>query len=50
MKDTLRIFADMLAGLTVKPETMRAAALRGYATTTDLADYLVKKPALPRCV
>ena len=43
LKDTLRIFADMLAGLTVKPEAMRAAALRGYATATDLADYLVKK-------
>ena len=43
LKDTLRIFADMLAGLTVKPEAMRAAALRGHATATDLADYLVKK-------
>jgi len=43
LKDTLRIFADMLAGLTVKPEAMRAAALRGYATATDLADYLVRK-------
>ena len=43
LKDTLRIFADMLAGLTVKPEAMRAAALKGHATATDLADYLVKK-------
>jgi argininosuccinate lyase len=43
LRDTLRIFADMLAGLTVKPEAMRAAAQRGYATATDLADYLVKK-------
>lgn len=43
LKDTLRIFADMLAGLSVKPEAMRAAALRGHATATDLADYLVKK-------
>ncbi|MFG6456249.1 argininosuccinate lyase [Roseateles sp. BYS96W] len=43
LKDTLRIFADMLAGLTAKPEAMRAAALRGHATATDLADYLVKK-------
>jgi argininosuccinate lyase len=33
----------MLAGLTVKPEAMRAAALKGHATATDLADYLVKK-------
>ena len=43
LKDTLRIFADMLAGLTAKPEAMRAAALKGHATATDLADYLVKK-------
>ena len=41
--DTLRIFADMASGITVKPEPMRAAALQGYATATDLADYLVKK-------
>jgi len=43
LKDTLRIFADMLAGLTVRPEAMRAAALKGHATATDLADYLVKQ-------
>ncbi len=43
LKDTLRIFADMVGGITVKPEVMEAAALRGYATATDLADYLVKK-------
>lgn len=41
--DTLRIFADMAGGITVKPKAMRAAALQGYATATDLADYLVKK-------
>jgi argininosuccinate lyase len=41
--DTLRIFADMAAGIRVKPEAMRAAALQGFATATDLADYLVKK-------
>ncbi|WP_426319305.1 argininosuccinate lyase [Pseudoduganella sp. R-43] len=41
--DTLRIFADMAGGITVKPEAMRSAALQGYATATDLADYLVKK-------
>jgi len=43
LKDTLTIYADMLAGLHVNPEAMRQAALRGYATATDLADYLVKK-------
>ena len=41
--DTLRIFADMSRRITVKPEAMRQAALQGYATATDLADYLVKK-------
>jgi argininosuccinate lyase len=41
--DTLRIFADMARGITVHPEAMRAAAFQGYATATDLADYLVKK-------
>ena len=43
LTDTLRIFADMARGITVKPDAMRAAALQGYATATDLADYLVKK-------
>jgi argininosuccinate lyase len=40
---TLRIYADMVGGITVKAEAMRSAALQGYATATDLADYLVKK-------
>jgi len=43
LKDTLRIFAEMAAGITVKASNMEAAAKRGYATATDLADYLVKK-------
>ena len=43
LKDTLRIFADMAGGITTKPEAMEQAALRGYATATDLADYMVKK-------
>lgn len=43
LKDTLRIFAEMVGGITVKKEAMEAAALKGYATATDLADYLVKK-------
>ena len=41
--DTLRIFADMAGGISVKPDAMRSAALQGYATATDLADYLGKK-------
>ena len=55
LKDTLRIFAEMMGGqpdpqtgklsggLTVNQDAMRSAAARGYATATDLADYLVKK-------
>jgi len=55
LRDTLRIFAEMIGGqlnpatgeksggLTVKPQAMQDAALKGYATATDLADYLVKK-------
>jgi argininosuccinate lyase len=43
LKDTLRIFAEMIGGVTTQPEAMEKAALRGYATATDLADYLVKK-------
>jgi argininosuccinate lyase len=43
LKDTLRIFAELVGGIVVKPEAMERAARRGYATATDLADYLVKK-------
>ena len=55
LRDTLRIMAEMVGGavdpatgarsggLIVKAEAMERAALRGYATATDLADYLVKK-------
>lgn len=41
--DTLKIYADMLQGVRIKPEAMRQAALEGFSTATDLADYLVKK-------
>jgi len=41
--DTLRIFADMVTGIRVKPDAMAAALKQGFATATDLADYLVKK-------
>jgi argininosuccinate lyase len=40
---TLEIYADMLRGIKVNKEAMRAAATEGFATATDLADYLVKK-------
>ncbi len=54
LRDTLRIFAEIIGGqrdasgvlsggIEVRPDPMRAAAQQGYATATDLADYLVKK-------
>ena len=41
--DSLAVFTDMLAGLEVNTERMRKAAEAGFATATDLADYLVRK-------
>ena len=55
LKDTLRIFSEMIGGQTnsqtgqkeggisVNASAMQAATKKGYATATDLADYLVKK-------
>ena len=43
VRDTLRIMAEMVGGISVKKDAMERAALRGYATATDLADYLTKK-------
>ncbi len=55
LRDTLRIFVEMIGGqvdpatgakaggITVNAPAMEAAARKGYATATDLADYLVKK-------
>ncbi len=41
--DTLRIFADLVGGVRVRADRMRAAAAEGFSTATDLADYLVRK-------
>jgi argininosuccinate lyase len=41
--DTLRIFAEMIAGISTRPENMRDALRQGYATATDLADYLARR-------
>ncbi len=43
LKGSLKVFAEMMGSLTCNRERMRAAALQGYATATDLADYLVRK-------
>jgi argininosuccinate lyase len=43
LSDTLTIFAEMVAGITVNPQRMQAAAIEGFATATDLADALVRR-------
>ena len=43
VRGSLRAFADMVPAIEVRRERMRAAAMQGYATATDLADYLVRK-------
>ena len=42
VKDTLRAFCDMMAGVEPQAETMHRAAQMGFPTATDLADYLVR--------
>jgi argininosuccinate lyase len=42
VKGCLRLFADMMPQISVKRDNMREAALRGFSTATDLADYLVR--------
>ncbi len=41
--NSLRAFADMLPNIRAKRENMYQSAKRGFATATDLADYLVRK-------
>ncbi len=41
--DCLKAFADMIPAIKAKKESMRTAALKGFSTATDLADYLVRK-------
>ena len=43
VRDSLIIMTDLAANIVVKPDNMRVAVMKGYATATDLADYLVKK-------
>ena len=42
VRDTLRIFADLVRGIEARPAAMREALGQGHATATDLADYLVR--------
>lgn len=43
VKGCLRAFADMIPAIEPRREVMHEAARRGFATATDLADYLVRK-------
>tara|TARA_R110002126_G_scaffold114047_3_gene252648 strand:+ start:1990 stop:3384 length:1395 start_codon:yes stop_codon:yes gene_type:complete len=43
LRDCLRAFADMIPAIQPRVDVMREAALRGFSTATDLADYLVRK-------
>jgi len=43
LKGCLKAYADMVPAIEVKAENMRQAALKGFSTATDLADYLVVK-------
>ena len=43
VRGSLMAFADMVLALVPNIDNMREAALRGFSTATDLADYLVKK-------
>ena len=43
VRDCLTIMVDLAAAIEVRPDRMAAAVKRGFATATDLADYLVKK-------
>ncbi|MCP3870624.1 MAG: argininosuccinate lyase [Gammaproteobacteria bacterium] len=43
LKGSLKVFADMVPAISCRRDNMRAAATRGFATATDLADYLVRK-------
>jgi argininosuccinate lyase len=43
LKGCLKVFADMIPAISCRHEAMRAAAKQGFATATDLADYLVVK-------
>ena len=43
LQGSLRAFADMVPNIQVKKESMYQAAKQGFATATDLADYLVNR-------
>jgi len=42
LRGSLKVFADMVPAISCNTDRMRSAALQGFATATDLADYLVR--------
>ncbi len=42
LRGSFKVYADMMAALTIKRDNMEQAALQGFSTATDLADYLVR--------
>ena len=43
LRGSLKVFADMIPAMAINRENMAKAALQGFSTATDLADYLVRK-------
>jgi len=43
LRDVLTLLAELLKGVEPRPERMRKALDEGFATATDLADYLVRR-------
>ncbi len=43
LKGSLKVFADMVPAIHCNTAAMRRAARQGFATATDLADYLVRR-------
>jgi len=43
VRDCVTVYTGLIGAITPRRDAMRAAALKGHATATDLADYLVRK-------
>jgi argininosuccinate lyase len=43
LKGCLKVYTDLMSNLSCNRERMRSAAVQGFSTATDLADYLVRK-------
>jgi argininosuccinate lyase len=43
VRDCVSVYTGLIGAITPNRDAMRDAALKGHATATDLADYLVRK-------